>query len=81
MIPRHLVIRNPDLPGGTDPRGRIGCWNTVMLTACKRLLAPEDERVVTLRLDLVTCAACLAWTKKNRESLEDDGAGHLVTSR
>lgn len=81
MSVRHLVIRNPNF------NNRIGCWNTIMLTACGQLLPPADldrpeldKRLVTLRLDMVTCEICLAWARIHSEAFVDDGQGHRVTA-
>jgi hypothetical protein len=81
----HLAIRNPNLPFPHDspwsnPNGRIGCWNTVILTACGILTQPDAPRYVTCRLDLVTCQNCRLWAENNKNMLEDDGLGHLVTA-
>jgi hypothetical protein len=70
---KHLAVRNPALDN------RIGCWNTVILTACKVLTQPGEARNLTARLDMVTCSKCLAWAKRNPDKLRGDGAGHKVT--
>lgn len=87
---KHLVIRNRDLahPDPSRPwllpnpkfEGRIGAWNTVMLTACGQLLQPDEPRDVTLRLDMVTCPNCTLWADCNGDKLVDDGHGHRVTA-
>lgn len=85
----HLVVPNPRLRDEKG-RARIGCWNTVMLTACGQFLEPQrdehvyaaprlDDRHVTVRLDLATCPGCLAWAADNTDLLRDDGHGHQVT--
>ena len=85
MSLKHLVIRNPNLTYPDRPQvqphpaGRIGCWNTVMLTACGELLQPEEPRDVTLRSDMVTCPNCKLWMTCNQDKMKDDGHGHLVT--
>lgn len=78
---KHLVVRNRDLTH-PDPKfpGRIGCWGTVMLTACGQSLQPDEPRDVTLRTDMVTCPNCKFWAECNRDKLVDDGEGHLVTA-
>ena len=86
---KHLVIRNPDLyyPDSRpwvqpNPKfqGRIGAWNTIMLTACGLLLQPDEPREVTLRINMVTCPNCKLWADCNRDKLVDDGEGQLVTA-
>jgi hypothetical protein len=77
---KHLAVRNPDLPHPDHTRGRIGAWNTVILTACGLLTQPDKARDVTCRLDMVTCPRCMLWALSNRDKLEDDDQGHLVTA-
>jgi len=83
---KHLAIRNPDLKFPADhpnpnPKGRMGCWNTVILTACGILSEPPHGKYgLTGRLDMVECARCLTWAKKNPNAIENDGHGHMVTA-
>lgn len=44
----HLVVPNPNLRDA-EGRARVGCWNTVMLTACGQLLPPSLEGLNTLQ--------------------------------
>jgi hypothetical protein len=81
---KHLVIRNPNF------ENRIGCWNTVMLTACGLTLPPvpvslygtelDVKRNVTLRVDMATCIGCLLWADRNPTLLFTGESGHLVSA-
>jgi hypothetical protein len=58
----HLVIRNAAL------NGRIGCRNTIMLTACGQTLQPDTPRKVTLMVHLANCEKCLEWRENIRKN-------------
>ncbi len=62
---KHLVVRNPEFDN------RIGCHNTVMLSACGKLLQADEPRDVTLRVDMATCIDCMLWADRNPEKLID----------
>lgn len=77
--PIHLCVRNHALRD-KEGRPRIGCWNTVLLTACGLTLGLEADRHVTLRVDMTTCDACLRWAMAHDEALKEDDHGRKVTA-
>lgn len=80
LPPKHLAVRNPRLPHPKFPGGRIGCWNTVILTACGLLTQPGEPRSVTCRLDMVTCTRCQEWAEGHRSQFRVDAENHVVST-